>query len=104
MFTVLCVGSSFVYVANDKCSEVPILTALQHSITLGSVCNMYSDVKANIYHFCLALNIKICRGFCSGAVAIATRYFNDLGMSRTGIKPRSPTCEVNNLLTKPPRR
>ena len=38
--------------------------------------------------------IYLCQAFSSGAV---TTCFYDLGLSRPGIEPRSPTCEANAL-------
>ena len=48
-----------------------------------------------------SLRTRDTRNYCSGAV---TTCFNDLGLSRLGIEPRSPAIKANVLPTKVPRQ
>ena len=76
-----------------------ILTYTRHSWSLSSegslTCHTYCDTGLPFIMVIRTRDTHTCyRAFGSGAV---TTFFNDLGLSRPGIEPRSPACDANAL-------
>ena len=63
-------------------------------------CYVYCDMRVNplLWSSPRARDYHTCRRAFGRGPSVATSL-KDLGLSRTGIEPRSPACQANDLLT-----